>query len=201
MPNFRGSIPKDTATGKNIGVKINTAGVMSINAPTTNNIRLMVLNEESGERSFLYWRNESAAKLMMTSLSEEQMQASFDVVFFSGITLAILNSDQRDLFFEHIKRLKAAGSLIIFDPNYRPTLWDGKDSAKQTLQIAFEMSDWLMPGVDDFAKLYGLRDVESCLTFCKQFDFRKLVLSMAKKRFMLLLIKVPKLFQLSQAIT
>lgn len=141
----------------------------------------MVLNDEFGERSFLYWRNDSAAKSMMTSLSETQLNAPFNTVFFSGITLAILNSDQRSLFFSHIKKLKSDGALIIFDPNYRAKLWENEETAKRAMQSAYEVSDWLMPGVDDFAALYGLNDVESCLTFCKQFDFKELVLKQGEK--------------------
>ncbi len=141
----------------------------------------MVLNDESGERSFLYWRNDSAAKSMMESFDDEQMQASFDVVFFSGITLAILNSEHRSLFFKLIERLKSSGSLIIFDPNYRAKLWASELEAKQVMQTAFELSDWLMPGVEDFATLYGLTDVESCLTFCKQFAFKEVVLKHGDK--------------------
>ncbi len=141
----------------------------------------MVLNDDTGERSFLYWRNDSAAKSMMTSFSDEQMHAPFDVIFFSGITLAILNTEQRSLFFKYIEKAKAAGSLIIFDPNYRAKLWESEVIAKENLQTAFEVSDWLMPGVDDFAKLYGLTDVESCLAFCEQFNFKELVMKQGEK--------------------
>ena len=37
-----GSIPIDLTIGKNMGVKINTAGVMSIKTPTNSSMRLMI---------------------------------------------------------------------------------------------------------------------------------------------------------------
>ena len=48
MPKCKGEIPKPSATGKNIGVKVNTAGVISINVPTTNNTKLMIINTKIG---------------------------------------------------------------------------------------------------------------------------------------------------------
>src|SRR5690606_26621127 len=43
MPKWIGSIPKDTATGRKIGVKINTAGVISMNKPTNSKIKLIII--------------------------------------------------------------------------------------------------------------------------------------------------------------
>ena len=44
IPNCIGSIPMDLIIGRNMGVKINTAGVISINIPTNSNIRLIINN-------------------------------------------------------------------------------------------------------------------------------------------------------------
>ena len=43
IPNCIGSIPKDLTTGRKIGVKINTAGVISINIPTKSSNKLMMM--------------------------------------------------------------------------------------------------------------------------------------------------------------
>ena len=42
IPKWMGSIPKDWTTGRKIGVKIRTAGVMSMKQPTTSSTRLMM---------------------------------------------------------------------------------------------------------------------------------------------------------------
>ena len=44
IPNCTGSIPSLMAMGKNIGVKINTAGVISINVPTASKITFIISN-------------------------------------------------------------------------------------------------------------------------------------------------------------
>lgn len=147
----------------------------------------MVVNDDTGERSFIYWRSDSAAKSMMSTLSSEQnafIQTEFgqqSVVFFSGITIAILHPSEREQFWELLERLQQAGALIVFDPNYRPALWESSSLAKQTIEKAFALSDWLMPGVDDFKALYGMTTVDECLDFCQQFNFNELVLKQGEK--------------------
>src|SRR5690625_3904064 len=42
IPKWTGSTPSSVTTGRKIGVKIRTAGVISMNMPTTNRIRLIV---------------------------------------------------------------------------------------------------------------------------------------------------------------
>ena len=42
IPKWVGSIPSSVTMGRKIGVKINTAGVASINTPTANKIRLII---------------------------------------------------------------------------------------------------------------------------------------------------------------
>lgn len=147
----------------------------------------MVVNDDAGERSFIYWRSDSAAKSMISTLSSKQsayIQTTFGqqgVVFFSGITLAILHPSEREQFWALLALLQRAGALIVFDPNYRPTLWESVDVAKQEIEKAFALSDWLMPGVDDFKALYGMTSVSECLDFCNQFTFSELVLKQGEK--------------------
>ena len=147
----------------------------------------MVVNDDTGERSFIYWRSDSAAKSMMSTLSSEQkafIQAEFgqqSVVFFSGITIAILHPSERKQFWDLLDQLQQAGALIVFDPNYRPALWENPSIAKQEIEKAFALSDWLMPGVDDFKSLYGMTTVNECIDFCQQFNFTELVLKQGEK--------------------
>src|SRR5690625_2090159 len=42
IPKCTGSIPNSVTRGKNIGVKINSAGVISMNVPITNKVRLII---------------------------------------------------------------------------------------------------------------------------------------------------------------
>ena len=139
----------------------------------------MVVNDEHGERSFIYWRNDSAAKRMMSLLTEplsEQVTESNDIVFFSGITIAILLPEERVLFWQFLKLQKSRGARIVFDPNYRPALWENVETAKSEIDTAFTLSDWLMPGLDDFKALYQLSTIEECIEFCGAYEFDELII-------------------------
>lgn len=143
----------------------------------------MVITDEHGERSFIYWRNDSAAKRMVSSLSPAQSLALDEIglFFFSGISIAILTEQERALFWQKLEQMKAAGVVIAFDPNYRPQLWQSPDVAKTNIEKAFQLSDILLPGVDDFQKLYGFNEIQQCIEFCQQYDPQELVMKQGEK--------------------
>ena len=141
----------------------------------------MVLNDEHGERSFLYWRNDSAAKRAMSLQSPHKLNEQFDYIFFSGITLAILEESEHELFWQFIYDAKAKGAKIMFDPNYRPVLWASADEAKAAFEKAYVASDWLLPGTEDFEVLYGLKSMNDCIEFCKAYELEELVIKQGEK--------------------
>lgn len=134
--------------------------------------------DETGERSFTYWRDNSAARDVMSFINEpqEQQVAAGDMLFFSGISLAVIRPDDREAFWQFVEKLKAAGLKIIFDPNYRARMWESTAQAKAQFEQAYKFSDILLPGVDDFEQLYGLQTPESIFEFCKPYGFDELVI-------------------------
>ena len=82
----------------------------------------LIENDEKGERFFQYWRSESAARSMFAGWSPRQLNetlAGFDLIYISGISLAILDEDQRRVLFETLRALSGK-TTIAFDPNFRP---------------------------------------------------------------------------------
>ena len=131
-----------------------------------------------GERSFTYWRENSAARQVMQFIDNAVVNqlAKGDVFFFSGISLAVIDPDARTDFWTMIEKLKAAGVSIVFDPNYRARMWDSQSQAKAQFEQAFSYADILLPGVDDFEQLYGLSSSEAVYNFCKPYQFKELVI-------------------------
>ena len=82
----------------------------------------LIETDALGERSFVYWRSDSAARQVMEFLDAKAIArlTSGDVFFLSGIPLAILSDTAREECFDMLRVLKAAGVKIVFDPNYRP---------------------------------------------------------------------------------
>lgn len=78
--------------------------------------------DDKGERSFVYWRSDAAARQIMQFLNAESLATikPGDSLFFSGISLAVIDESDRRHFWRVVKQLQQAGVKIIFDPNYRP---------------------------------------------------------------------------------
>ena len=108
-----------------------------------------VATDEVGERSFHYWRNQSAAKKLDTT---ELVPAR--VIYLSGITLAILSPERRRALLQALGALKGTCE-IAFDSNYRPKLWESRDAARAVTEEMWDLADLAFPSVDDEMDLFG----------------------------------------------
>ncbi len=135
--------------------------------------------DEKGERSFSYWRETSAAKQVVRFLNDDLNNPALknvDSFFFSGISIAILSEGDRQKLWRFIFELKAAGTKIIFDPNYRPTLWSSLNETRAAYAAAFELADIALPGVDDHMVLYNAKSAEDVATFLEQFAIGEIII-------------------------
>ncbi len=115
-----------------------------------------VQTDAAGERSFSYWRNQSAARNLFSDPAELDALAQAKVLCLSGITLAILSPNQRSALLARIAMLRAAGTLqFVFDSNYRPALWENTDIARKVIREAWSLTDIALPSVDDEMALFG----------------------------------------------
>jgi 2-dehydro-3-deoxygluconokinase len=130
----------------------------------------LIETDKSGERSFVYWRSDSAAKQMMSLIDESALTqlSSESTLFFSGIPLAIFSPEARSAFWQTVARLKNKGVSIVFDPNYRSQLWENIETARAETDIALSLSDIVLPGVDDFSALYDIHAATDVIEYCQQ---------------------------------
>jgi 2-dehydro-3-deoxygluconokinase len=133
--------------------------------------------DDQGERSFTYWRENSAARTVMDFIDEPatELLTSGDMFFFSGISLAVIQPEARASFWQKLVQLKTAGVKIVFDPNYRARMWKDKDETIQAYEQAFKLADIALPGVEDFDSLYGINSVEGVIDFCQSYEVSELV--------------------------
>jgi len=147
---------------------------------TSAQMGLYLINVDSeGERSFSYWRETSAAKQVVRFLSDDldnPALSNVDSFFFSGISIAILSERDRQKLWRFIFELKASGTKIIFDPNYRPTLWSTLNETRAAYAAAFELADIALPGVDDHMVLYDAKNAEDVATFLEQFSIDEIII-------------------------
>ena len=117
---------------------------------------LYMIHLKDGERSFSYWRATSAAKRLADD--PDRLRSAIeaaDVVFFSGITLAILAPDAVETLLSEMRRAKAGGKRVAFDPNIRPRLWDDAARMRATIEAGARAATMVLPSYDDEAAHFG----------------------------------------------
>lgn len=137
-----------------------------------------IQTDSLGERSFTYWRSDSAARQVMKFInsSESAKLSRQKMFFFSGISLAVILPEDREKFWSFLKELKIAGVTIVFDPNYRSRLWSSPQEAKEMIEQALRMANICLPGVDDFKQLYEHQSAEDVAEFCEPFGIQELII-------------------------
>jgi 2-dehydro-3-deoxygluconokinase len=119
---------------------------------------------DKAERSFTYWRGESAARSLADDAAWlKRALGDADMLYFSGITLAILAPPKRQRLMKSLAAARKAGATIAFDPNYRPVLWPSKKEARGAVEAAFAISDIALPTFSDAEVLFGDRSVEATM--------------------------------------
>ncbi|PDT05901.1 2-dehydro-3-deoxygluconokinase [Rhizobium chutanense] len=125
---------------------------------------LYMISLKNGERSFSYWRDNSAARSLAADPDHlREAVESADVVYFSGITLAILPQEDAATLLAEARRAKAAGKLVAFDPNIRPRLWASYDVMHATISEGARSSVLVMPSFDDEAAHFGDASIEATI--------------------------------------
>ena len=99
-----------------------------------------------------------------------------DALFFSGISIAILSAEDLAELWVIISQLRTQGTRIIFDPNYRPTLWTSLNETRTAYATAFELADIALPGVDDHMVLYNAKNAEDVADFLEQFSIKEIII-------------------------
>ncbi|MCL9775754.1 2-dehydro-3-deoxygluconokinase [Vibrio methylphosphonaticus] len=122
--------------------------------------------DQTGERSFFYWRSDAAAKYVFDQPESDRLLEtllSYDAVYLSGITLAILTDHGRHKLFEFLRAFKTRGGKVFFDNNYRPKLWQDQAFAADTYKTMLSYTDTALLTFDDDQALFGDDVVEQCI--------------------------------------
>lgn len=135
--------------------------------------------DSSGERTFYYWRNEAAAKFWLESEQSAEIcekLATFDYLYLSGISLAILSPGSRAKLLSLLKECRANGGKVIFDNNYRPRLWASKEETREVYQQMLACTDIAFLTLDDEDLLWGEQPVETVIERTQQAGVSEVVI-------------------------
>lgn len=131
-----------------------------------------------GERSFFYWRNDSAAKYWLRDGSVESFAAALSqnqVIYLSGISLAILPTDCREKLVELLTLCRKDGVKVAFDNNFRPALWESLDAARDMYASILRLTDIAFLTFDDEVMLYGDSEEQQAIERTQAFGVKEIV--------------------------
>lgn len=122
----------------------------------TKHMGLYLIELTGTERSFQYWRNDSAARALADRpelLLDELRDA--DLVHVSGISLAVLQGQARANLFGALSLARQKGACVSFDPNIRPCLWPSLEEARKAVLEMLTLTDIVLPSFDDEEVLWN----------------------------------------------
>ena len=144
----------------------------------------IIRTDERGERSFTYFRSAAAARDMLRDGRDAKLAerlAGHACLYLSGITLSILDDGQRQSLMDILDRLRAGGTQVAFDSNYRPVGWPRIDDARKWMNEAFRRCDIALPTLDDEQRLFGDGDAHACLARLRGIGVREIVLKLGSE--------------------
>ncbi|MFK8030224.1 MAG: sugar kinase [Gammaproteobacteria bacterium] len=123
--------------------------------------------DDTGERTFYYWRDQSPAK----KIFDEDTRANalfeklygFDYLYLSGISLAIYSDSARQRLFDFLDAYRARGGKVLFDNNYRPRQWPSVEKSREVFEQIYRRADVALPTIDDESLLYGESDQDDVI--------------------------------------
>lgn len=122
--------------------------------------------DESGERSFTYWRGQSAARdffnLAGADIAERAVHQA-DVLYFSLISISVLDGTGQARLVAAAHAVHARGGVVAFDTNFRRQGWSDLTLARSAIEAIMPHVTLALPSAEDHEALYGERNVDACL--------------------------------------
>lgn len=140
----------------------------------------LIETDSRGERRFEYWRSHSAARRWLALLQAcgESVLQGADLVYFSGISLAILSAPERRAAIELLRQVRTQVGRIAFDPNVRLALWETPQIAAECIEAALSICDIALPSSEDIARLFRVDEPERQTSLLLEMGVRELALTL-----------------------
>lgn len=128
-----------------------------IEDPTRPATLAMVSLDESGDRSFTFYR-ENCADINMTKEEVNTSLIRGGRAFHFG-SVAMTAEPSRSAVLCAAQIAKESGLLISYDPNYRPLLWPDQGTAVEIMKKGLDLCDVLKVSEEELALLSGSNDI------------------------------------------
>lgn len=140
--------------------------------------------DAAGERSFTYWRSDSAARQLFslpgTADLLERVECS-EMLAFSLISLAILPAAGREALLSLAARMRDGGGKVAFDANYRPNLWENAQTAAHWRDSAIAVATHGLPTLEDEELIGGPIDAPSVAAHWQSLGCTEIIVKLGSK--------------------
>jgi len=143
-----------------------------------------ITTDAAGERSFSYWRSESAVRRLFSLPGIETALAAAStaaLLYLSGITLSLFSATERATLISLARAVRSNGGLVAFDPNYRPSGWPDADTARTAIRDFSPQVSIALPSFDDEQKLWEDATPEDTVSRCLAWGAREVIVKLGSR--------------------
>lgn len=113
--------------------------------------------DAAGDRSFSFYRSDSADRMLCDADISPEAVAQASILHFGGVSLT--DEPARQATLHAVQLAREAGTLVSYDPNYRPALWESEALARQELRRVLPLVDILKVSEEELPLLTDTDDV------------------------------------------
>ena len=138
-----------------------------------------VQNDETGDRSFSFYRNPGADMMLRADEINEELIKDSKLFHFG--TLSMTHDTVREATKKALDIAKENGLVISFDPNLRESLWDSLDNAKEQFAYGFGYCDILKISDNEIQWFTGEEDFDKGIQILKdKYNIPLILLSLGR---------------------
>lgn len=138
-----------------------------------------VQNDETGDRSFSFYRNPGADMMLQASEIDAEMIKSAKVFHFG--TLSMTHEGVREATIKALNVARENGLMISFDPNLRESLWDNLENAKCQVAYGLQFCDVLKISDNEIQWFTGEEDYDKGIKYLQDtYHIPLILLSLGK---------------------
>lgn len=124
--------------------------------PTQRTTMAVVSLDETGERSFCFYRDRTADVQLTAQDAPQDLLEETKYLHFGSVSLVA--EPARTATVETARRAKALGKLVSYDPNYRASLWPDEATAIEQMKAVLPLVDVLKISDEELPLLTGTAD-------------------------------------------
>lgn len=157
---------------------VNTDGVVVDNSANTT-LAVVSVNER-GERDFAFYRKNSADTLLFENEITDQQLSNTHILHFGSVSLT--DEPSRTATLSAVRRAKAFGATITYDPNYRQRLWNSEAEAVEQMKKPLSFVDILKVSDEEIPLICKTDNIEEAARqLCEKYGITLVLVTLGAK--------------------